>query len=353
MPDMPHDGHDEFDELGRDRPRYLLPVALLAGGLALRALIRRSRTIDLAGRVVLITGGSRGLGLEIARELAAQGARIVICARDEDELVRAVADLDARGADAFAIACDIGDRDDVGRMMTNIERHAGGLDVLINNAGIIQVGPADLMQYEDYERTMRIHFWGPLHTMQAAIPIMRKQGEGRIVNISSIGGRIPVAHLLPYTASKFALAGLSQGMRGALLRDNIYVTTVFPGLMRTGSPRNAELRGRHEAEYAWFSIADNLPGLTINSRRAARKIVAACRRGDAELVMPVQYRAAVIGQALLPELAADLLAAAERALPSSSGGSVALQKGLESTSRLSPSVLTLLGDRAAGRNNEL
>jgi NAD(P)-dependent dehydrogenase (short-subunit alcohol dehydrogenase family) len=345
--------YDESDEPAGGRRSYLLPALLLAGGLAIRSLIRRARTIELAGRAVLITGGSRGLGLEIAREVGAQGAHVIICARDEDELTRAVEDLTNRGIDAFAIACDVSDREDVGRMMANIERHVGRLDVLINNAGIIQVGPADLMQHEDYERTMQIHFWGPLHTMQAAIPLMRKQGEGRIVNITSIGGRIPIAHLLPYTASKFALAGLSQGMRGALQRDNIYVTTVFPGLMRTGSPRNAELRGRHEAEYTWFSIADNLPGLTINSRRAARKIVAACRRGDAELVMPMQYRAAVIGTALFPELAADLLAATERALPSSLGGSVALRKGHDSTSRLSPSMLTALGDRAAARNNEL
>jgi NAD(P)-dependent dehydrogenase (short-subunit alcohol dehydrogenase family) len=333
--------------------RLFVSAAVLAAGFALRALIRRGRTIDLAGRVALVTGGSRGLGLEIARELANQGARIVICARDGDELVRAVADLEGQGTDVLAIPCDVTDPDDVGRMMSNVERHLGGLDVLINNAGIIQVGPADLMQDEDYIRTMQIHFWGPLYTMEAAIPLMRQRGEGRIVNISSIGGKIPVAHLLPYTASKFALAGLSQGMRGALARDNIYVTTVFPGLMRTGSPRNAEVRGQHEAEYAWFSIADALPGLTISSRRAARKIVTACRRGDAELIMPIQYRAAVIGQTLFPELAADLLAATDRALPSSSGGALTLRRGERSTSRLSPSMLTALGDRAATRNNQL
>ena len=347
---MTNDNEVEREDGAR---RLLVPVTVLAAGLVLRSLLRRARTIDLAGRVALVTGGSRGLGLEIARELADQGARVVICARDGDELVRAVVDLEARGADVLAIACDVTDEEDVARMMANIERHLGGLDVLINNAGIIQVGPADLMQSDDYARTMQIHLWGPLHTMEAAIPIMRRRGAARIVNVSSIGGKIPVTHLLPYSASKFALAGLSQGMRGALARDDIYVTTVFPGLMRTGSPRNAEVRGRHESEYAWFSIADSLPGLSINSRRAARKIVAACRRGDAELVMPVQYRAAVIAQALFPELAADVLELMDRALPSSSGGKLAIRKGQDATSRLSPSVLTALGDRAAARNNEL
>jgi NAD(P)-dependent dehydrogenase (short-subunit alcohol dehydrogenase family) len=344
---------DLDDGLDRSARRFLVPAALLAAGFALRTVIRRARTIDLAGRVALVTGGSRGLGLEIARELAAQGARVVICARDADALVRAVADLEERDADVLAIPCDVTDADDVGRMMHNVDRHLGGLDVLINNAGVIQVGPAELMQDDDYARSMQVHFWGPLHVMEAAIPLMRQRGEGRIVNIASVGGRIPVAHMLPYTAGKFALAGLSQGMRSALARERIYVTTVFPGLTRTGSPRNAELRGRHEAEYAWFSIAGALPGLTISSRRAASKIVAACRRGDAELTMPVQYRVAVIAQTLFPELTADLLAATERALPPASGGALTLRRGMESTSRVSPSLLTTLGDRAATRNNEL
>jgi NAD(P)-dependent dehydrogenase (short-subunit alcohol dehydrogenase family) len=345
--------HDTTTELDSGAPRFLAPAAILAAGYVLRTLIRRSRTIDLAGRVALVTGGSRGLGLEIARELVGQGARVIICARDGDELVRAIADLEERSTDVLAMPCDVTDRDDVMRLMNNIERHVGRLDVLINNAGIIQVGPAEMMQEDDYTRTMQVHFWGPLHTMEAAIPLMLRNGEGRIVNVSSIGGRIPLAHLLPYSASKYALAGLSQGARGALARDNIYVTTVFPGLMRTGSPRNAEIRGQHEAEYAWFSIADSLPGLTISSRRAARRIVAALRRGDAELTMPVQYRAAVIAKTLFPELAADVLAMVDRMLPSSSGGHVTMRRGEESTSRLSPSVLTALGDRAAARNNEL
>ncbi|HUF31444.1 MAG TPA: SDR family NAD(P)-dependent oxidoreductase, partial [Gemmatimonadaceae bacterium] len=244
---------------------------------------------------------------------------------------------------------------EVDAMMSSVERHFGQLDVLINNAGIIQVGPPELMQEDDYERTMEVHFWGPLYVMEAALPLMRRQGGGRIANVSSIGGRIPVAHMLPYSASKFALAGLSQGMRAALAGENIYVTTVFPGLMRTGSPINAQIRGQHEVEYAWFSIAGSLPGLTISAKRAAKKIVDACRYGDAELVMPLQYRIAAVGRALFPELAADVLGLMERALPSSSGDDDEndLRTGADSTSRLSPSVLSSLGDRAAARNNEI
>lgn len=99
---------------------------------------------------------------------------------------------------------------------------------------------------------------------------MRRQRGGRIVNVSSVGGKIGVPHLLPYTASKFALTGLSEGLRVELKRERILVTTVCPGLMRTGSPRNALFRGKHKREYAWFAIADSLPLLSISAESAAR-----------------------------------------------------------------------------------
>src|SRR5436309_7591109 len=107
------------------------------------------------------------------------------------------------------------------------------------------------MTVEDFEETMRVHFWGPLYATLAALPHLRKQDTGRIVNISSIGGRIAVPHLAPYSASKFALAGLSDGLRTELAREGIYVTTVFPGLMRTGSHVNAQFKGKRRAEFTW------------------------------------------------------------------------------------------------------
>src|SRR5207302_995684 len=144
-------------------------------------------------------------------------------------------------------------------MVDEVLDRFGRLHVLINNAGVIQVGPMEEMTLADYEDTMQTHFWAPLFTTLSVLPALRRQGEGRIVNISSIGGKIAVPHLLPYSASKFALTGFSEGLRAELLKDGIYVTTVCPGLMRTGSPRNADFKGQHRAEYAWFSISDSLP----------------------------------------------------------------------------------------------
>src|SRR5260370_40570175 len=114
---------------------------------------------------------------------------------------------------------------------------------------------------------------------------MRMCGGGRIVNISSIGGKIAVPDLEPSSASKFALTGFSDGIRAELVRDNIYVTTVAPGMMRTGSHMNARFKGRHDSEFAWFAVSAGAPLISMNAERAARKILAACRRGQPSLTL--------------------------------------------------------------------
>jgi short-subunit dehydrogenase len=225
--------------------------------------------------------------------------------------------------------------------------------VLVNNAGIIQVGPLEVMTFDDFDQAMKSHFWGPLQTILAALPGMRDRGEGRIVNISSIGGKIAVPHLVPYSASKFALVGLSEGLRAELKKDGIVVTTVCPGLMRTGSPRNAEFKGRHREEYAWFSISDALPLTSISAERAARQIVEACRHGDAELVISVQAKLAVLFHGVFPGLTADILGVVNQLLPEPGGIGALKAKGKDSMSSWSPSWLTLLNERAAVVNNEI
>jgi NAD(P)-dependent dehydrogenase (short-subunit alcohol dehydrogenase family) len=332
-------------------------LALAAAGagalLAARALYRRWQEYDLKGKTVLVTGGSRGLGLVLAREFADVGANVAICARDPAELERARRDLEARGARAFAFPCDVTDRAQVKELVKVVTRHFGGVDVLVNNAGVIQVGPVEVMTLEDFEQAMAVHFWGPLYTTLCVLPQMRQRRAGRIVNISSIGGRIGVPHLVPYSASKFALTGLSDGLRAELAKENILVTTVCPGLMRTGSPRNATFKGRHRAEYAWFTISDSLPVTSIKAERAARQIVAACQRGQAELVITTQAVMAVKFRALFPEATADLLALVNRLLPGPGGIGRRKASGKESESTLAPSILTTLTDWAALRNNEI
>jgi len=332
----------------------LLLAAAGAGALlAARELIRRSREYDMRGRVVLITGGSRGLGLVLARELARQGAKVAVCARDAEELDRAREDLERRGATALALTCDVSNQLDVGETVREVTNHFGRIDVLINNAGVIEVGPMEVMTLEDYDHAMKTHFWGPLYSILAVLPQMKQRGEGRIVNISSIGGKISVPHLLPYSASKFALVGLSEGLRAELAKDGIVVTTVCPGLMRTGSPRNAVFKGQHKAEYAWFAISDSLPITSMKAERAARQIISACKRGDAEVVLSIQAKLAVLFHGLFPGLTADLLGVVNRLLPEPGGIGKGRALGEESQSALAPSWLTALTEQAARENNEV
>ena len=252
------------------------------------------------------------------------------------------------------VRCDIRNRAEVDAAIERVIAEQGQIDVLINDAGIIEVGPLEHMTVADFEDALSTHFWGPLFSILAALPHMRRRGARRIVNISSIGGKIAVPHLLPYSASKFALTGLSEGLRAELAGDGFAVTTVCPGLMRTGSTYNAWFKGQHRQEFAWFHIADSLPGISISARRAARQIVDACRHGDPELVITSAARAAVLFNALSPAVTARLMAAVNRVLPAptQAEGDEA-RAGWQSVSRVAPSRLTTLADRASIENNEL
>jgi len=285
-------------------------LILTMGGLALAGcLISRAtrRTCSFAGKVILITGGSRGLGLVLARQLGTEGARVALLARDPDELAKAREELEQRGIEVLTISCDLLDRAKIAAVVQEVVAHFGGLDVVINNAGIIEVGPLEHMQREEFERAMNLHFWAPFDLIRQALPHFRRRGGGRIVNIASIGGRMAVPHLAPYCASKFALVGLSDALRAELARDRIHVTTVTPGLMRTGSQGNAKFKGDHVAEYAWFSLSTALPFASVKAERAAAQIISACRRGLPSLTIPVVARAAILGNALFPNISGSMM----------------------------------------------
>jgi NAD(P)-dependent dehydrogenase (short-subunit alcohol dehydrogenase family) len=329
-----------------------LGVLAVAGTMV---TLRRARRMDLEGRVVAIFGGSRGLGLALAQALVGRGAHVALIARTESDLEAAADAIEELGGPRpLTVACDVTRREAVLKAIDRVMAEHGRIDVLINDAGVITVGPVEHMRGYDFERAMSTHFWGPLYAMEAVIPIMRVQGEGRIVNISSIGGRVAFPHLLPYSASKFALVGLSDGMRAELARDGIRVTTVCPGLMRTGSHMNVGLKGRYERELAWFSVLDALPGLSMSARRAARRIVRAIERGERELTLGLPAKLAVLMQAFAPETTAAMMTLVDRMLPAPRNNASAQERsGWQSRSRWVPSRLTRPLDRAAETYNEL
>ena len=336
------------------RGKPLAYTALGTGAYFTARAFRKRRAIDFRDKVVLIVGGSRGLGLILARQLADEGARLAIAARTQADLDRAEQELRQRGAEVLSVACDIREEDQAERLVQTVLAHYGQLDVLMNVAGVIQTGPIEHMEREDFDDALATHLWGPLATMRAAIPHMRSHGGGRIVNISSIGGKIAVPHLVPYSTSKHALVGLSDGLRAELAKDNIRVTTVAPGLMRTGSPPNVFVKGQHKKEYAWFTISDASPLLSISAERAAAQIIEACRFGDPALTISTQARILEIANHLVPNITGHAMAIFNWFLPGPTGAEGdRLRTGWESQSALAPSVLTVLSDKETVENNEL
>src|SRR5437870_5237994 len=333
-----------------------LRVLLATGAilLAVWLIVRFIRTVSypLREKVVLITGGSRGLGLVLARHICARGGNVALIARDAEELARAKTDLATRRSTVMTIECDLLDAEQIRPAVRRILDRFGKIDILINNAGIIEVGPLEHLIREDFERAMQLHFWAPFELISQIVPEMRIWGGGRIVNVSSIGGKVAVPHMASYSASKFALTGFSDAIRAELARDNIHVTTVAPGLMRTGSHVNAKFKGRHDDEFAWFAASAGAPLISMNADRAARKILAACRRGQPSLTLTFAARKIILGNALFPNLTGYLMKFVNRLLPGTGGEQGNKSRGGSELPRRAPGWMTRLADRATQKNNE-
>lgn len=315
------------------RKRILVPIALAAGattaavavagtiaaaGLGAAAIfaVRKLRSSQPAWNpVVVVTGGSRGLGYAIASRFAKGGARLVLAARHRGELEEAQAKLLAehphmRPEDFYLVAADLTDPAACDGLILSAMLRFSHIDVLVNNAGIIEVGPLEAQPLEAFERAMRINFFAALYTTYAALPHMMAQLPGSgglsgrraaIVNISSVGGKVAVPHMLPYSAAKFALTGFSEGLHAELRGAGVRVTTVCPGLMRTGGEAHAQFVGDVEKEKRWFNIGAKTPGLAATAEYAANRIYNAARSGRAEITITPQAWMAARFAGLAPE----------------------------------------------------
>jgi len=286
-------------------------VATVGAAVLLTRALRTRPVPDNA--VVVVTGGSRGLGFAIASRFARKPVRLVLAARNRAELEDAQAALIARHPHLapehfYLVAADLSVRAECERLVRETIAHFGRIDVLINCAGIIQVGPIEVQTPENFERTMRLNFFAALHTILAALPHLRKQtplsGWNRraaIVNIASIGGKVAVPHMLPYTASKFALVGFSEGLHAELRHKGIRVTTVCPGLVRTGGESHAEFLGDADAERRWFDFGAKTPIISVSAQYAACGIYSAVASGRAEITISPQAWVLARKAALFPE----------------------------------------------------
>jgi short-subunit dehydrogenase len=305
--------------------------------------------------VALVAGGSRGLGLLIARELARRGFLPVLWARDAVELDRAVAVLREEGYDAAAMVRDVRDAEDMTEGVRQIEAEVGPVEVAVHVAGVIQVGPLSALTHEHFEQAIDIMTWGPVNLALAVLPSMRERRSGHIGVITSIGGLVSVPHLLPYSTAKFGAVGFTNGLRAELAGTGVTATTVAPGLMRTGSHLRAEFTGDAPAEYAWFAPGASLPLVSMDAERAASRIVRGILRGRSIVILTplAKIGARVAGAA--PATTAAAMSILARMLPDAPEGRIATVEGRTARGRLaSPLVerLTVWGNRAAGRNNE-
>lgn len=271
---------------------------------------------EFRDKVVLITGGSRGFGLALAHEFGGRGSRLALCARDTGELDEACRQLAEKGYEAVPFVADVAQQQQTNALIERVIQHFGQLDVLVNNAGDIQVAPLDSLTHKDFENAMNLMFWAPLNLALAALPHMKARRSGRIVNITSVGGRVSIPHLLPYSCAKFAAVGFSSGLAAELKGKGIHVLTVVPGLMRTGSYLNAKFGGDSKKEFGWFGFLGNTPGLSISASNAARQVLTALEKNEFNCTISLPAKLLVASEVLMPDTTRTIMGLINLVLPS-------------------------------------
>ena len=195
--------------------------------------------MKLQGKVAVITGGSMGIGEAIAKLFLAEGAKLVLCARDVGRVEAATQRIGATSDQVLTLACDVSRRDQVQALAQAALRQFSQIDIWVNNAGFGLNDSIEKMDLNQLRTMFDTNYFGVMECMQAAIPIMRQQGGGEIVNISSVAGHICVAYMSGYGATKHALNALGEAGRMELSRHNINVLTVCPGYIATDHSRSA------------------------------------------------------------------------------------------------------------------
>lgn len=256
--------------------------------------------MDLRDKVAIVTGASRGIGAAIAAELAMEGCHVVLAARSEERILALAERLhQLHGVRTLALAVDIADPDAVTAMVARTVAEFGGVDLLINNAGMGIYGSMDEVKMADLRHVFDVNFFGAIQAMQAVVPAMRRRGGGVIVNISSIVGKFASPLGGGYTATKFAVEGASAAARAELKRDRIKVIVVRPGLTETEFSQNARV-SVPGAEHRQGERHAPMRG--ISAEKVARRTVRAIQREEREIYISWFDRLLVLGSQLLPGL---------------------------------------------------
>ncbi len=187
----------------------------------------------LDGKVALITGASSGIGEATALALAALGAKVALAARRADRLEQLENQIISNGGQAISIITDVSHETQINEMVHKTSTYFGSIDILVNNAGVMLTGPIDGADTSDWRRMIDINLLGLLYATHAVVPLMKAQGAGHIINLSSVAGRIASANFAVYSATKFGVVAFSEALRKEVYKDNIRVTVIEPGAVAT------------------------------------------------------------------------------------------------------------------------
>ena len=256
------------------------------------------------GRTLLVTGASSGIGYDVALVLAGLGARSALLARREAQLEELAGRIRSQGGEPLVLTADVTRRDEVRHAIGRALEHFGYIDVLVNSAGILTADPVETMDPRELQRMLDVNLLGTLHTMQAILPSMRAARSGSIVNIASLAGRRGMPPLGGYSASKFALVGLTEALRVELFGTGVRVSLVMPGVVATPMTRGTVESGGPGG------VLDAVPALPV--RWVTWAVIVALIFGLAEVDVPPGAALAEKLAALFPGFTDAALAAGNR-----------------------------------------
>ncbi len=215
----------------------------------------------IEGKIAIVTGGTKGIGLAITRALLSGGAKVAICARDVNDLTQITTSLkQAYAEQVIGIKCDVGKFEDVQQLFIEVEERFGGVDILINNAGIGSFTNVEQLSIEEWNRTIATNLTSLFSCCHEAIPRMKKRGSGYIINIGSLAGKEAFAGASAYCATKFGLVGFSEALMQEVRHDHIKVSYVMPGSVNTAFGRS----GEQDPKTTWKLLPEDVAQVVID-----------------------------------------------------------------------------------------
>ena len=268
--------------------------------------------MQVQGKVVVLTGADRGIGRALSIELARRGAWVVLSGLHQEELCKLQTQIISEGGQAIALACDVREEGPVRQLVQEVLAAYGTVDILINNAGITLGGDLRLLSDQDWERVLGVNLWGVIRMVRAVLPHMLERGTGYIVNIASAAGLVAPALWIPYSTSKFAVVGFSEGLCAAFRPKGIGVSVVCPmwvqtDIIRGPPPQLAELHtsrptpASHLLVPVWRWLVGHLPGRQMTVEVAARRIIHGIEREQFLVYTHRWTRLLVLARAIAPQ----------------------------------------------------